>query len=497
MKKKGFTLIELLAVIVILAIIALIATPLVLKYIEKAREGANDASANSVLRAAENYYTQSLLNVNTSYPITLDLKNEDDIKKLGLKGSKPADGIITIDKKGNIYLEAIYGEIIYVKLPNEEKITKNPMVIGDYNEWVTDGNGTITNYNENELDNPSKILEVFYVYIHTTSLYALRNEETEFEYKFDYTKDLYENIKLMEQEFEIDRTNLPIEFNKEIDIIIDFYNTDRALSDTEVFDLFYNNKDKIPYAVDFIDAYLAGGDITQTKAYKFVNVNDTFIVPNYVKHDDGSLEKITSIAENSIASTSSFCPQAIRNKQLIIPYGIENIGANNFHTCLLNNVVFASTVKTIGNHSFAFNKLSSVLLPRALETIGETSFEYNNISGELIIPNNVSFIGWGAFHSTELTQDNCNDSYLCDIVGQKNEINQVIFEEGSKIEIVAANAFKDNPLTTLTIPGSIREIGNFAFDSNTLTSVTIKRAQGSDLSVGYTSFGSANVTYQP
>ena len=34
MKKKGFTLIELLAVIVILAIIALIATPLVLKYIK-------------------------------------------------------------------------------------------------------------------------------------------------------------------------------------------------------------------------------------------------------------------------------------------------------------------------------------------------------------------------------------------------------------------------------------------------------------------------------
>ena len=38
LNKKGFTLIELLAVIVILAIIALIATPLVLKYIVKARE---------------------------------------------------------------------------------------------------------------------------------------------------------------------------------------------------------------------------------------------------------------------------------------------------------------------------------------------------------------------------------------------------------------------------------------------------------------------------
>ena len=38
-KRKGFTLIELLAVIVILAIIALIATPVVLSMIERARKG--------------------------------------------------------------------------------------------------------------------------------------------------------------------------------------------------------------------------------------------------------------------------------------------------------------------------------------------------------------------------------------------------------------------------------------------------------------------------
>lgn len=40
MKKQGFTLIELLAVIVILAVIALIATPIILNVIEKAKEGA-------------------------------------------------------------------------------------------------------------------------------------------------------------------------------------------------------------------------------------------------------------------------------------------------------------------------------------------------------------------------------------------------------------------------------------------------------------------------
>ena len=45
--KKGFTLVELLAVIVILAVIALIATPQVLGMIESARKGAAESSTLS------------------------------------------------------------------------------------------------------------------------------------------------------------------------------------------------------------------------------------------------------------------------------------------------------------------------------------------------------------------------------------------------------------------------------------------------------------------
>ena len=48
MRKKGFTLIELLAVIVILAILALITVPIVLKLV-------NNARRDSSVRSAENY----------------------------------------------------------------------------------------------------------------------------------------------------------------------------------------------------------------------------------------------------------------------------------------------------------------------------------------------------------------------------------------------------------------------------------------------------------
>lgn len=53
-QNKGFTLIELLAVIVILAVIALIATPLVMSTINDAKKGAAISSGYGYIEALEN-----------------------------------------------------------------------------------------------------------------------------------------------------------------------------------------------------------------------------------------------------------------------------------------------------------------------------------------------------------------------------------------------------------------------------------------------------------
>ena len=57
MENKGFTLIELLAVIVILAIIALIATPIVLGIIEDSDKNANKISAQYIVDSVEKSYS--------------------------------------------------------------------------------------------------------------------------------------------------------------------------------------------------------------------------------------------------------------------------------------------------------------------------------------------------------------------------------------------------------------------------------------------------------
>ena len=61
MKKKGFTLIELLAVIIILAIIALIANPIILNMIDDARKSAGLSESEMIMRGINNYCATSAM----------------------------------------------------------------------------------------------------------------------------------------------------------------------------------------------------------------------------------------------------------------------------------------------------------------------------------------------------------------------------------------------------------------------------------------------------
>ena len=92
--KKGFTLIELLAVIVILAIIALIATPIILGIIEDARKGSIEASANGYIDAVEYNSARSELKGNE---ISDGIYNINDLD-IDVDGEKPAYGEVTIEK---------------------------------------------------------------------------------------------------------------------------------------------------------------------------------------------------------------------------------------------------------------------------------------------------------------------------------------------------------------------------------------------------------------
>ena len=107
--KKGFTLIELLAVIVVLAIIALIATPIVMNTIKNAKKGAAERTADNYIKQVETAVAESRIDgtkiANGTYNIQPDGnlcpvsgcgENDKDKITIDMSGNKPTSGTVKI-----------------------------------------------------------------------------------------------------------------------------------------------------------------------------------------------------------------------------------------------------------------------------------------------------------------------------------------------------------------------------------------------------------------
>ena len=102
MKNNGFTLIELLAVIVILAIIALIATPIILGIINDSRNSSAERGAELIISNVELAYSSAYMANNGNYPTVAQVAAQFD-----MDGAKmDVDGKITVDDK-NVTCEEV------------------------------------------------------------------------------------------------------------------------------------------------------------------------------------------------------------------------------------------------------------------------------------------------------------------------------------------------------------------------------------------------------
>ena len=138
MKKKGFTLIELLAVIVILAVIALIATPLVMNVINDARKNSFKDSAYGITKAVELRAMTELQDPDGKNP---PYKVNVAGNAIAYSGDHPTSGMALVDENGRITLYMKNDAYCAYKEASAQEVTVTTTP-GDCDDGISTINGT-------------------------------------------------------------------------------------------------------------------------------------------------------------------------------------------------------------------------------------------------------------------------------------------------------------------------------------------------------------------
>ncbi len=199
-------------------------------------------------------------------------------------------------------------------------------------------------------------------------------------------------------------------------------------------------------------------------------------------------------------------PTSITIPEQINGVEVKIIGSNAFNGAnSIQTVILPNTITEIGNNAFyGCNQLTNINLPGGLESIGQGAFSNCTALQSIELPDSLTEMGIGVFTGcTSLTEvelsagmdtipsytfSGCTafesftfPSFIETIESGAfsgcSNLSQIFWSPGSNqvtnIKSIGQSAFQDCAIVDLVLPMGLQTVGSYAFDMDTLESVTI------------------------
>ncbi|MCR5158942.1 MAG: leucine-rich repeat protein [Prevotella sp.] len=229
-------------------------------------------------------------------------------------------------------------------------------------------------------------------------------------------------------------------------------------------------------------------DIEDPIVFADANVK-ALCLANWDANGDGELSYVEAASVTDLGVVFTGNTEITSFNELQYFTGLSSIGGSAFEGCQnLSSFIIPNSVATIGERAFLYCwALQSVTIPSSVTVIENTSFHETSLT-TVFIPQTVESVGYRAFtgcpYLESIIVENGNPNYDsrngCNaivetatntiIAGCKNSI----IPEG--ILAIGGCAFEqlNDELTTISIPGTVKYIGEYAFSGTTgLTSIVI------------------------
>ncbi len=250
-------------------------------------------------------------------------------------------------------------------------------------------------------------------------------------------------------------------------------------------------------ACEVINELIIGKELTEfslfddsTNGFVGSDIECPRFQPKQIKVEDGNPIFIMKNGLLIETTKNAVISSELSVRDVIIPDGIQKIGAFAFYKREIDTIQFTSSLKRI--EAFAFSdckNLKSLVFPDTLSWIGDLAFYKCSSVQEIWFSNNLEYIGEGAFDSCSVRALILPDSVQDIGVGCFEGCQQLetvqwsanlklmrsqLFKDCTNLqavdlpeglEIIGEEAFHDcENLAQITLPSTLTTIGNEAFD---------------------------------